>query len=128
MCLTRSLESSTQWWSICVSSSNPSSSSSPSSPSPSSLLGPATEVLFKTEFFEVRPSSKGGYGAFATKNILKDMVVMIEEALFTGTIVEVVYQFEQLIREQQKEYMRRLAENNNHNSPWYWLLWRDRIQ
>ena len=94
--------------SLSSSSSSSPSSSSPitTSFSPPPPLGPAVEPLFKTEFFEAHHSPKGGYGAFAIKDIPKDAVIIMEEALFTGTLVEVFHQFEQLSPEQRKDYMK----------------------
>ncbi|KAF8853204.1 SET domain-containing protein [Acephala macrosclerotiorum] len=62
------------------------------------------DPLFVTEFFEVHRSPKGGYGAFATKDIEVGTVVMSEEPLFRATFSEVFYKYENLTTEQRVEY------------------------
>jgi hypothetical protein len=90
---------------MSISESNPALFGlSPTSPSPSPT--PKTEPLFVTEYFEVRPSPRGGFGAFAVKDIPKDTVVIMETALFSGTMLEVFHLYEQLSKEQRKEYMK----------------------
>jgi hypothetical protein len=76
------------------------SSSSSSSTSRSS----EAEPLFVTDFFEVRKSPKGGYGAFATKDIEKDTVIIAEDPLFRATYLEVFYKYEALPAEKRDEY------------------------
>jgi hypothetical protein len=61
--------------------------------------------LFTTEYFEVRPSPKGGLGAFATREIPCGTVIHREQALFTGTSMEVFYLYEQLSPDQRREYL-----------------------
>jgi len=78
-----------------------SSSSSNQSFSTSSSEAPP---LFTTEFFEVRKSPKGGYGAFAIKDIEKDIVIMAEKPLFRATYMEVYYKYESLSTSQREEY------------------------
>lgn len=78
----------------------PSSSSSFSSTSTISEPTP----LFTTDFFEVRKSPKGGYGAFATKDIEKDTIIMSEEPLFRAALMEVFIEFENLPADKRAEY------------------------
>ncbi|KAK0104239.1 hypothetical protein ONS96_005331 [Cadophora gregata f. sp. sojae] len=61
-------------------------------------------ALFSTEYFEARRSKKGGYGAFATKNIEAETIVMVEKPLFRATFMEVFVELEKLTREQRREY------------------------
>ncbi|CZT44676.1 uncharacterized protein RSE6_04876 [Rhynchosporium secalis] len=90
-----------------------SSSSSSSSPliGVSSTAAPPIETtyssphsLFCTEYFEVRRSKKGGYGAFARKDIEKGTVVMTEKSLFRANFLEVFFELEKLTKEQRREY------------------------
>ncbi|KUJ18770.1 SET domain-containing protein [Mollisia scopiformis] len=62
------------------------------------------DPLFVTEFFEVCKSPKGGYGAFATKDIEVGTVIMSEEPAFRATFGEVFYMYEGLTTEQRVEY------------------------
>lgn len=98
--------------SVSYSSSSSSSSSSsvgkslsPSSSFPSSSPALNPEQLFATESFVVRLSPKGGYGAFAIKDIHKDSVIITEAALFTGRIMEVFHLYEMLERKHRDDYM-----------------------
>jgi hypothetical protein len=79
------------------------SSASSSSLAPSPPTSP-TRPLFTTEFFEVRPSAKGGYGAFAIENIAKGTIILTEKALFTAEFTEVFYAYENLKPKERKEY------------------------
>lgn len=63
-----------------------------------------SDPLFVTEFFEVRRSPKGGYGAFATKDIEVGTVIMSEKPLFRAISGEVFYKYENLATEQREEY------------------------
>jgi hypothetical protein len=58
-----------------------------------------------TEYFEARRSRKGGYGAFAVKDIEKHTVIMAEKPLFRANFFEVFLEYEQLTPEQKKEYL-----------------------
>ncbi len=60
--------------------------------------------LFTTEYFEIHKSTKGGYGAFASKDIEKDTVIMIEKPLFRSDFMGVFIELEKLTREERKEY------------------------
>jgi hypothetical protein len=80
-----------------------SASISPAALPPLSIL--PVKPLFTTEYFEVRPSQKGGLGAFATKEIPWGTVIHREKALFTGTLMEVFYLYDQLSRDQRREYL-----------------------
>ncbi|CZS97815.1 uncharacterized protein RAG0_06718 [Rhynchosporium agropyri] len=73
-----------------------SSSFSSSSSSSSPLIG--------VKYFEVRRSKKGGYGAFARKDIEKGTVVMTEKSLFRANFLEVFFELEKLTKEQRREY------------------------
>jgi hypothetical protein len=67
---------------------------------------PATkqDPLFKNGFLEVKKSPKGGYGAFAIKDIEVGTVVLSEEPAFRASFGEVFYQYEGLRKEQRAEY------------------------
>jgi hypothetical protein len=80
------------------------SSSCSSSSSTVPLASYEAPPLFATNFFEVRKSPKGGYGAFATKDIEKDTVIMSEEPLFRAAYIEVFYKYEALSLEKREEY------------------------
>jgi hypothetical protein len=80
------------------------SSSYSSSSSTVPLTSYEAPPLFVTNFFEVRKSPKGGYGAFATKDIEKDTVIMSEEPLFRAAYIEVFYKYEALSLEEREEY------------------------
>lgn len=95
--------------------SSDSSSSSPKSPSTS--FYPATNLfldsfsspidippLLTTEYFDVRLSNKGGYGAFASKDIKKNTVIMTEKPLFRSTFPDVFIELEKLKRKERREY------------------------
>lgn len=69
-----------------------------------SVPPPKPDPLFITPFFEVRKSPKGGYGAFATKDIEVGTVIMSEKPLFRATFGEVFYEYEQLTFPQKVEY------------------------
>jgi hypothetical protein len=99
--------------STSVTSSPPSSFCYPPPPPSSSSASPIpkSHPLFATEYFEVRASQKGGYGAFAIKDISKDTIIITEKALFSGTTIDVFHMFEQLAREQRDEYMNLHAHN-----------------
>lgn len=85
--------------SVSVKSSNPSSSTTPdSSPRQSS------QILFTTDYFEVKPSRKQGLGAFATKDIPQGTVVIAEKPLLAGAMVEVYMLYENLSPEERLEY------------------------
>ncbi|KAL5327843.1 hypothetical protein ACEPPN_005549 [Leptodophora sp. 'Broadleaf-Isolate-01'] len=83
-----------------LSTSSPSSTLTPIPHYPS----PANDILYSTEYFEVRRSEKGGYGAFATKDIEKEIIVMTEKPLFRATFMEVFVELEKLTKEQRREY------------------------
>ncbi|KAE9367024.1 SET domain-containing protein [Stipitochalara longipes BDJ] len=85
---------------LTTSSYSSSSSSSLSSSTSSSEAPP----LFVTDYFEVRKSPKGGYGAFATKDIEKDIVIMSEAPLFRAMFMEVFLKFEALPKDLRDEY------------------------
>jgi hypothetical protein len=83
----------------------PSSSSSSSASFSSSISrSPEAPPLFIVDFFEVRKSPKGGYGAFAIKDIEKGTVIMSEEPLFRANYLEVFYKYEALPAEKRDEY------------------------
>jgi hypothetical protein len=82
---------------VIPSSSHSSSFSSTSSTSEST-------PLFTTDFFEVRKSPKGGYGAFATKDLEKDTIIMSEEPLFRAAFMDVFIEFEKLPADKRAEY------------------------
>jgi hypothetical protein len=84
--------------------SSSSSSSSTSSSFKSSTTSYEVPPLFTTDYFEVRKSSKGGYGAFAIKDIEKSTVIVAEEPLFQATYGEVFYKYESLPIEKRAEY------------------------
>ncbi|ESZ91931.1 hypothetical protein SBOR_7676 [Sclerotinia borealis F-4128] len=60
---------------------------------------------FENEFFEVKTSPKGGLGCFAQKDIKCGTAIHSEEPLFTCSVLQVHYNFEQLTAEQQAAYM-----------------------
>ncbi|CZR55981.1 uncharacterized protein PAC_05869 [Phialocephala subalpina] len=62
------------------------------------------DPIFVSEYFEVRKSPKGGYGAFATKDIEVGTVVMSEEPLFRAATMDVYYMYWNLTAEQRVEY------------------------
>ena len=87
-----------------------SSSSTSKFPNPSSSSSPSEQEaknppLFTNEHFEVNLSAKGGYGAFATKNITAGTVIMSEKPLFKANFCEVFLQYEQLTPKQREEYL-----------------------
>lgn len=57
-----------------------------------------------TPFFEVRISPKGGYGAFATRDIEVGTLVMTEEPLLRAMSGDVFFEYERLTAEQRREY------------------------
>jgi hypothetical protein len=67
-------------------------------------ISPEAPPLLVTDYFEVRKSSKGGYGAFAIKEIKEGTIIMSEEPLFRAAYIEVFYKYEALPRDQRKEY------------------------
>lgn len=62
------------------------------------------DPLFESEFFEVRESSKGGYGAFATKDIEIGTIVQREKPAFRAIMGEIFHEYEGLTVEQRAEY------------------------
>ncbi|PVH89506.1 SET domain-containing protein [Cadophora sp. DSE1049] len=81
------------------------SPNSPSDITPTIIQPPSnTQALFSSEYFEVRRSKKGGYGAFATKDIETETIIMVEKPLFRANFMEVFVELEKLTREQRREY------------------------
>ena len=60
--------------------------------------------LFINEYFEVKPSPKGGLGAFALRDIPKDTVILAEKPLLKADILEIFFAYEQLTPKQQDDY------------------------
>ena len=82
------------------SSSSSSSNTSTSSSSSSSAFPP----LFVTEFFEARRSPKGGYGAFAIRDIEQGTVIIAEKPAFRAEFMEVFTLYEKMAQEIRDEY------------------------
>ncbi|KAL2061406.1 hypothetical protein VTL71DRAFT_7679 [Oculimacula yallundae] len=88
-----------------LSSSSSSSSSSLVASTPTSTFSDSSaQPLFFTEYFDVRRSKKGGYGAFATKDVEKGTIVMTEKPLFRASFMEVFFELEKLTKAQRQEY------------------------
>ncbi|KAE8449536.1 hypothetical protein EG329_008145 [Mollisiaceae sp. DMI_Dod_QoI] len=63
-----------------------------------------SDPLFVTEFFEVRRSLKGGYGAFATRDIEVGTVIMTEKPLLRANLSTFFHEHEKLSTEQKADY------------------------
>jgi len=82
-------------------------SSSLSSYSPTAAESPLTCIstaaaIFTTEYYEARPSAKGGIGAFAIKEIPEGTVILAEEPLMLANIMEVYHAYDSLTFEERK--------------------------
>ena len=62
------------------------------------------EILFTTDLFDVRKSPKGGWGAFAIRDVERGTVVFSELPLFRTKIGNIYHEYENLTREQRAEY------------------------
>ncbi|KAH8801404.1 hypothetical protein F5884DRAFT_513703 [Xylogone sp. PMI_703] len=83
----------------------PSDSPSIPSSSPTVSAGSVSErPLFVTEFFEVRGSPKGGYGAFALDDIDVGTVIFSEKPLFKAHEISFHHEYERLSQEQREEF------------------------
>jgi len=61
-------------------------------------------ALFTTEYFEARPSPKGGIGAFAIKDIPQGTIILAEKPLIRVPFSEVFVAYENLSPQKRKLY------------------------
>ncbi|KAL3421363.1 hypothetical protein PVAG01_07808 [Phlyctema vagabunda] len=66
---------------------------------------PTPAAIFTTEYFEVIPSPKGGYGCFALKTIKKDTRIFSEMPLVEATDADFLGRYQSLPEPTQKEFM-----------------------
>ncbi|KAG9247558.1 hypothetical protein BJ878DRAFT_396261, partial [Calycina marina] len=59
---------------------------------------------FTTEYYEARPSKKGGLGALATKHIPEGTTILKEEPLVLCNLTDIYYEYERLSTEDRKKY------------------------
>jgi hypothetical protein len=87
--------------------SQPLNSKNPTSPHTSTTSSEYEPPLYTiAPYFEVRKSPKGGYGAFALKDIPRDTEILSEKALVQASSSDVRMHFSKLSADNQEAYLK----------------------